>query len=220
MTRRRLPAVLALALLLLAPAGCDQTAYILMKLFAPWVPPDEVQAEFEVGERSLLVLVDTDDPALESDFPRLEVAVGKAVIKEIEEREAAPAVVPAHAVEAARRAEPEFESWSVAEVGRYFNVDLVLHIQIYEFRLRESPNSTIFGGYSEVSLRMVSSAEGNQEWPALSSARLLSAETLPTVQPEEANELEAILIEGLATKIVRHFYTYTKEDLPLRPKVQ
>ena len=114
----------------------------------------------------------------------------------------------------------DFARWSVAQVGRYFNVDRVVHVELYEFRLKDSPGGNVFHGYAESTVCVVSPETGKQVWPVLASARLVTAETMPDVQPEESAEVATILSEGLADKIARHFYTYKRDDLPMRPKVR
>ena len=211
---------LGLMLVACACAGCNLIAYTLMKTVGPWVSPEEVKAEFRMDGQSLLVLADTSDPSLESQFPRLEVVVGEAIAKILRKEGATGPIVPIHSLEAARMTRTGFDRWSIAEVGEYFNVDLVLYVELYEFRLKDSPGSMVWHGYAESALRVVSPETGKQVWPALGSARIVMAETLPDVQPTEPGELERILTEGLADKIARHFFTYKMEDLPMRPKVK
>ena len=211
---------LAVMLVAGACAGCDLLAYTLVKTVGPFVPPDEVKAEFRMDGRSLLVLADTSDPSLKSQFPRLEVVVGEAVAKVLREQGATGPIVPIHSLEAARMTRTGFDRWSIAEVGEYFNVDLVLYVELYEFRLKGSPGSMVWRGYAESALRVVSPETGEQVWPSPGNTRIVTAETLPDVQPAEPGELERILVEGLADKIARHFFTYKTEDLPMRPKVK
>jgi hypothetical protein len=210
----------ALALWGVACAGCDQAAWILVKTVGPWVPEDKVEAEYRLSGQSVLVLVDVADPALASAYPRLELMVSDGICKALEQHGAAGPIVPARSLAAARRTEPDFARWSVVEAGRYFNVDVVLHVELYEFRLADSPGGNVFHGYAESAVRVVLSETGKQAWPVLASARLVTAETLPDVQPEDPAEVETILAGGLADKIARYFYTYNKNDLPMRPKVK
>lgn len=201
-------------------AGCDQAAWILVKTVGPWVPEEKVEAEYRLGGQSVLVLVDVADPAVASAYPRLELIVSDGICKALEREGAAGPIVPVHSLAAARRTEPDFARWSVAQVGRYFNVDLVVHVELYEFRLKDSPGGNVFHGYAESAVRVVSPETEKQVWPVLASARLVTAETMPDVQPEESAEVATILAEGLADKIARYFYTYKKQDLPMRPKVK
>ena len=213
--------LVALALLAsVLGSGCDQAAWILVKTVGPWVPEDKVEAECRLGGQSVLVLVDVADPAVASAYPRLELMVSDGIRKALEREGAAGPIVPVHSLAVARRTEPDFTRWSVAQVGRYFNVDRVVHVEVYEFRLKDSPGGNVFHGYAESAVRVVSPETGKQVWPVLASARLVTAETMPDVQPEESAEVVAILAEGLAEKIARYFYTYKKVDLPMRPKVR
>jgi hypothetical protein len=216
----RAAAVLVMAASALAAGGCQGLAWVLVQTVGPFVPEETVEAEYKLEGKSLLVLVDMKDPSQVSEYPRLESELSDAINKVLRDRQACGPVVPARSVQTARRAEPEFPNWSVAQVGQYFNVDLVLHIEVLEFRLKDSPGSNVYRGYAETAVRIVSPEKGEQIWPVLSAARLISAETMPDQTTDDAGRQETILAEGLAAKIARQFYTYKKEELPLRPKVK
>ena len=200
--------------------GCQPFAYLLVQTIGPFVPEEEVQAEYELKGRSILVLVDTKDPSLASENPRLQGSLSDAIGKIIAEKKGCGPVVPGHSIESARRAEAKFGDWSVAQVGKYFNVDFVVHVEVLEFRLRDNAASNIYHGYAEAAVRIVNPETGQQVWPVLSPARLIVAESQPGVEAERPTEQENILVEGLGQKIARQFYTYKKDDLPMRPKVK
>jgi hypothetical protein len=203
-----------------AAAGCQPFAWILTKTVGPFIPEETAQAEFDLKGKSVAVLVDVKDPTTASRFPRLESALSAAIGKALAEHKACGPLVPAHSIEAARQAEPKFAQWSVAQVGKYFNVDYVLHVEVVDFRLRDDPSSNVYHGYTEAAVRLVSPDTGQQVWPVLAAARLMTAESQPDVAPEEPGEQESTLIDGFADKIARLFYTYKLEDLPMRPKVK
>jgi len=209
-----------LALGLVVVAGCQPFAWILTKTIGPWVPEAESKAEYSFEGKSVLVLVDTKGTSLSEAFPRLESVLAEEVLKVLEDHHATGPLVPAHSVEAARRAQPDFDQWTVVQVGQYFNVDLVLHIQLSEFRLRDSPESTVFSGYGEAVVQVVSTESAGRVWPVLASARIIRVESVPGAEPEEATEAEQVLTEGLADKIARHFFNYKTDELPMRPKVR
>ncbi|MCX5673065.1 MAG: hypothetical protein NTU94_17255 [Planctomycetota bacterium] len=212
--------LLALAAAALAAGGCQGLAWVLVKTVGPWVPEDTVEAEYKLEGKSLLVLVDVKDPSMAAEYPRLDAELADQVGKRLQAEKACGPVVPGRNVQTARRTEPEFPRWSVTQVGQYFNVDVVMHVEVMEYRLKDSAGSNVFRGYAETSIRLVSPETGEQVWPVLAAARLLSAETMPDQTSDEAAQQERILTEGLAEKIARHFFTYKKNDLPLRPKVK
>jgi len=209
-----------LVLGLAAAGGCDAFAWILTKTIGPWVPEDESVAEYSFTGKSVLVLVDTEGAALSAAHPRLATVLAERVIKTLADRHAAGPLVPAHGVDAARRAEPDFEGWTIVQAGKYFNVDLVLHIQATEFRLKDSPESTVFNGSGEAVVQVVSTESAERVWPVLASARIVRVVSMPGTEPEEATEMEQIMTDGLADKIARYFFTYKKSELPMRPKVR
>jgi len=212
-----LPAILFLAATL---AGCQPFAWILVKTIGPWLPEETAQAQYDLQNKSVLVLVDAKDPGFLSEYPRMESALATAISKELGDHKACGPLVPAHSVDNARRAEAKFGQWSIAQVGKYFNVDLVMHVEVLDFRLRDAPGSNVFNGYIETAVCLVSPETGEQVWPVLAAARLVTAETQPDLATEERGEQETILIEGISDKIARLFYTYKIADLPMRPKVK
>ncbi len=221
MTASRRSAVLASAVLAAAmAAGCQEVAYILVKTVGPFVPEDKHQAEYDLRGRSVLVLVDVEDTAVASAFPRAEALLAEAIAEALDEHNGSGPVVPVRSVMAARRLEPDFDTWSVAEAGTYFNVDVVLHVKLFEFRAKDSPASNVLHGYAEAAIRLVSPETGEQVWPVLSEARTETAEALPDAEVEKAAEYEEGLARGFGAKIARHFCTYKLNDLPLRPKVK
>ncbi len=205
----------------LAVGGCNAAAYMLHQGVKVFGPEAKVEAEFPLAHRSVLVLVDTAAPTLGSEFPRMEMALADGIGEVLAENRGCGPRVPARSIENVRRAEPAFDRWAVAEVGRYFNVDYVVHVVVHEFRVRETEVSTYLEGYAETTLRVVSPQTGEQAWPPMASARQVTARTLPGDEIiEDPVELERILTEGLADKIARHFFTYEEDSLPLRPKVR
>lgn len=217
----RLPLLLALLILvaLVAP-GCQAFAWVLTKTVGVFVPEDEFVAECSLEGRSVLVLVDMKDPAMAADFPRLEGALADAVGRILTDKHACGPVVPSRSLETVRRTEPHFAQWPINQVGKHFNVDAVLHVEVFDYRLRDSASSNVYHGYAEVAVRIVSPETGEQVWPVLAAARLISAETTPAVEAETTDQQESILTDGLADKIARHFFTYKRDELPLRPKVK
>jgi len=214
-------AVLAAVLLAaILAAGCQEVAYVLVRTVGPFVPEDEHKADYDLTGQSVLVLVDVEDPAVASEFPRAETLLADGIAETLDEHRGSGPVVPVRSVMAARRLEPGFDTWSVARAGTYFNVDLVLHVQLFEFRVKDSPSSNVLHGYAEAAVRLVSPETGEQVWPVLSEARLETAEALPEADVQKAPEHEEDLARGLGAKIARRFCTYKLSALPLRPKVK
>jgi hypothetical protein len=201
-------------------AGCNALGFIAAKTAQFWTPEEEVEAQYNISGKSVLVLVDTKDPAKASEFPRLQAILSEAINKVLTEHKACPQTVSTRSVEALRTTEPQFDTWSVTRIGKYFNVDLVLYVEVLDFRLKDEPTSNVYHGYAEGTVRLVSPETGEQIWPVLSSARLVSAETMPGVEAESSDEQQSIIIDGYGEKIARMFFTYQKEEIPLHRKVR
>ena len=211
---------LVLAAVLLGASGCQATAYVLSKLLGPIMPEDEVEAQYSLKDRSVLILVDTKDPIMAAEHPRLQSALADAVGKALAEQKACGPLVPSRSVEAARRADRTFSQWSVVDVGKYFNVDLVIHVEIFDFRVTDIGASNFFNGYAEAGVRVVDPQTGEQVWPVLSAAKVITGKTTPDVDATGPTAQETILIDGYAEILARLFYTYKTDDLPMRPKVE
>jgi len=220
MNRLRPSLLLAAVLATAACTGCDWLAYGLIKTIGPFVPEDKHEAEYDLAGSSVLVLVDVEDPTVASEFPRADTLLARGIAETLEAHEASGPVVSVRSVLAARRMEPDFARWSVTRAGKYFNVDVVLHAQLFEFRIKDSPSSNVLRGYAEAAVRLVSPETGEQVWPVLEEVRLVTAEALPEAETEEATRHEEDLARGLGKKIGRHFCTYKLNELPLRPKVK
>jgi len=95
-----------------------------------------------------------------------------------------------------------------------------MHLELFEFRLKDSPNSNVYHGYGEAAVRIVSPETGEQVWPILAAARVVTAEALPDASVDDPARQETILVEGFAEKIARQFCTYKLSEQPLRPKVK
>jgi hypothetical protein len=214
----------AVLLVLMAAAalttGCNVLGFIAAKTAQLTTAEDEITAQFDISDKSVLVLIDVPDPSLASQYPHLQMAMEEAINKVLLEHKACPNVVAARSVEVARKTEPHFSTWSVSQIGKYFNVDLVLYVEMYDFRLKDEPASNVYHGYAEGTVRLVSPDEGEQVWPVLSSARLLSSETMPGVEAEEAGEQQSIIIDGFGEKIARLFFTYSRDEIPVHIKVR
>lgn len=221
MTRRAAILILS-AVLAAAAAGCDEAAWILVQTIGPFVPEDKHAAEFDLSGKSLLILVDVEDPMVASEYPRVEALLATGIADTLKDYKASGPVVPVYSVQAARRMERGFEQWSVAQAGEYFNVDLVMHVQLFEYRVKDNPSANVLRGYAETAVRLVSPETGRQVWPVLAEARLVTAEGLPEADatPAETSEYEAEVAKGLAAKIARNFCTYKLADLPFRSKVK
>jgi len=203
-----------------ATGGCQGMAWLLTKTVGPFVPEDEVQAECSLKDKSVLILVDAKDSSLVSEHPRLRSALADAIGKYLVEQKACGPVVPSRSVEIARRAESDFDQWSVPRAGEYFNVDMVVHVEVFEFRVKDIGASSMFDGYVAAGVRVVDPLSGEQIWPVLSAAKRVTGETAPDVEAAGPSAQEAILVDGYAEKVARLFYTYKVNDLSMRPKVK
>jgi hypothetical protein len=216
----RMAALLLVMACTAGAVGCQKAAWGLVQIVRLWTPEEEVEAQYALEGKSVLVLVDTKDSQLASDWPHLNQAMADAINKVLSDHNACGPLVSARNVETVRKTEPQFTKWSVVQVGQHFNVDRVIHIEMAQFRLRDSAGSNVYQGYAQAAVRVVDIDAGQQVWPQLSSARLIDGQTQPDVEAEGMTEQQEILIDGFADKVARMFFTYKKEELSIRPKVK
>lgn len=80
-TRHVVMALLLAATAAASAAGCQAFAWVLTKTIGSFIPEDTVQAEYDMRGRSLLVLVDVQDPTLADEHPQVESALASAIGK-------------------------------------------------------------------------------------------------------------------------------------------
>jgi hypothetical protein len=200
--------------------GCDAMAYILSKTFAPFVPEPAIRAQYELKGKSIVVLLDFEDPLLAEEHPRVQIDLARNICLKLDARKAIESYVEPRDLVILRQQEPDFDRWPISKVGRRCDADIVMHLNILEFRLKTSETSSVFQGRAEVGVSLVATTTGKQIWPELARPRLIQAEALPKPDVKNAADAERILTEGLADKISRLFYTHKTSELPLRSDVK
>ncbi len=179
-------------------------------------PHDKVPAEFKLpkGKR---VLVFPDDMQRPVDYPPVKRALAEKVASVLLDRKAVSYAVPYDKLIDLRHDEPHFNRLAVSEVGKKLGADLVIMINIDQFRLRESSMGTLWHGRFSGKVRVVDVNEGRL-WPDESAGRPVSvtepicdntSETYGTV-------LSKLLADKLGTEVAGLFHAH-KEDRH-RPK--
>src|SRR5947209_4785976 len=132
---------LAGALVLVAGLGCNP---LTVPFFLMFGVDDKVPAEFKLArddrEVTVLVLAYTS-PDVQTDQVGVDRQLALAFVRELEDRckcnKEKVKFVPVHKVEKFRNDHPGWKSMGVAEIGRYFEADYVLDMEIQALSLYE-----------------------------------------------------------------------------------
>ncbi len=151
----RIVAVLTTAMVL---GGCAVAAWM-----TTLSPPDSVPAQYELSEKStLLVLV--EDPGRLTAETALKTELTQQLNREFEDRALVRHVVPYQHLLNLAAATPNFRALSTADVGRKLGADVILYVQIDEFQLKDDFNNPCWHGKLKTLVRVVD-IELGRLWP-------------------------------------------------------
>jgi len=106
----------------------------------------------------------------------------------------------------------EHDDWTVAEIGKAFDADYVLYVNVESFSVFEEHSSTMYRGRATVAIRVHDmSKDGNVVYDATQESKY------PIGQPVSIGDIrrpvfEQQYIDRLADEIGRHFYPYWPGD--------
>lgn len=204
------PTRLTLHVLLLACAvslpAC-QVAGWLASVFDPLRPVDAVYKPPK--NKTLLVFV--DDKIHEVTYEPVKAEMANNINAELKQHKVVPAVIPYERILELASSAPNFNDLSVAEVGQKLGADIVLHVQIDEFRLKDDPGTPFWRGQLKVSVRLVDVTAGRL-WP---KDRLTGYPMPPIVilgkedtSPAYGSEMAREMASQMAGKIAKLFYDH------------
>jgi len=161
---------LAGALVLAAGLGCNP---LTLPFFMMFGVEDKVQPDFKLAkddrEVTVLVLAYTA-PDVQTDQVGVDRQLALTFVRELEDRCKANKekvkIVPVHKVEKFKNDHPGWKSMSVAEIGRYFEADYVLDIEILNLSLYEpGSHKTLYKGYCKLDVSALDLSK-TQDGPA------------------------------------------------------
>jgi hypothetical protein len=140
---------LLLALLSLA-AGCN-----ILAPAAYYFRPRQIQrAEYEFPADSRVALViEAAQPQYEN--PVFNGALYERVVRMLEEGKSKATVLGLQAVSDLRRANPDFDKWSLQRIGRALQADHVLHIRIDRLVIRQTPDYPILTPAVDLRMKLI-----------------------------------------------------------------
>ncbi len=149
MTCSRAGFAVLLSLLGLA-AGCN-----VISAIAYYFRPREIQKpqyEFPADSR-VAIVIEAARPGEEN--PVFNQALYERVVEMLREGKSKAAILPLRAVTDLRRADPDFNKWSLQKVGRALQADHVLYIRIDRLLIRQSPDYPILTPAVDLHLKLI-----------------------------------------------------------------
>jgi hypothetical protein len=194
MTLPRAGLAVLLTLLGLA-AGCN-----VISAIAYYFRPRDIQKpqyEFPRGSR-VAIVIDAARPSDEN--PVFDRALYERVVEMLREGKSGATVLPLRAVIDLRRANPDFDQWSLQKIGRDLQADQVLYIRIDRLVIRQTPDYPILTPAVDLRMKVIDVSQPGVHarlWPEakegypVSRARQTTeaADTGPDAADTEAKKL-------------------------------
>ncbi len=156
---KTLPFLLLVAFALAPLGGCQ----VLIWLDAVLKPTEPVAALYEIEdpeEKTLLVVIDDRDIDEAVNCARLREELTEAINVEFLANDIVGKAISFDTVQSLYTARPQFlYSLPFQTMAEMTNADMVLHVRILAFRLKESEEGPIWNGRLETSVRLLSSED-------------------------------------------------------------
>lgn len=200
-----------LALLASAAGGCAALGWTIAQSHRPKVP-----AVYEPPPRKV-VLVLVDDLQHPVSYTPMKYELTQRLNELLETHKVAADTVPYDYLQRYRFATDRFNSLSVVEIGRGVGADLVLHVEITDFSLRDYEMTDLWHGRLDGRLQWVDTEAGRKLWPRDRAMHPLGEIDLPKEtdrSPSYAETVARKLADKAAGRIARLFYEH---EQPLEP---
>jgi hypothetical protein len=136
-------------------AGCKQIIGAVGYYFRPR-QIQKPQYEFTAGTRVAMV-IDAARPGDEN--PVFNQALHERVVEMLREGKSHATVLPLSAITDLRRANPDFDNWSVQKIGRALQADEVLYIKIDRLVIRQTPDHPVLTPTVEARMKVISASQ-------------------------------------------------------------
>ena len=215
----------ALALgVVLGAATLPSCSSMLAWTVASFAPPQKVKPVF-VPPKDKKVLVFVDDMRTPVSYEPIKRDLTEKINKLLMEKKLVREVVPYEAVMTIIGSSSSFNDLAVTDVGRKVGAELVLYVEITQFRLKENEGSPLWEGRLATSIRWVA-VEGKTPdtarlWPK-DRPGTGGYDVPPIGMPVKedmslsyGSELARNLADRMADRIVKLFYEY---EAPANPE--
>ena len=208
-----LPMLCALAV---ACSSCQLIGWTAAQL----QPPEKVKPLYvpQAGDKRVLVFV--DDRANQISYQPIKRMLTEEINSQLIEHKITSDVIAYERVLDLQANQQDFDAMSIVRIAQLAGADMVLHVDITSFRLKEDESSPLWDGTIETSVRWVDAhaktlAEARL-WPkSQANGHAVPAVTTPLKDVKEdtsatyATQVASTLAKEMAQRIVALFYEHT-----------
>lgn len=198
---------LAAILAAVSLSGCQVIFVALEKMF----PKERVPALFSLpGGKTVLVF--PDDLQNPLSYPTVKRRLAQKLNAVLMEKRLAGRTIPYERLMELRSAEPEFNLMGICKIGRRLGADLVVYVDIEQFKLKDSPVDTLWRGRLGGRAKVVDVLKG-RIWPEESAGYPVKVNT-PLAESHAdtfGGELAKKLAEDLAVEVAQLFHDHYRE---------
>jgi hypothetical protein len=212
--------VVAGALVLVAGLGCNP---LTLPFFLMFGVDSKEEPEFKLAkpdrEVTILVLAYTA-PDVQTDQVGLDRQLGLTFSRQLEERckynKERVKIVPAHKVEKFKSDHPGWKSMGVSEIGRYFEADYVLDVEVVSLSLYEpGSHKTLYKGYCkiDVSALDLNKPQDGAAWRQPISIQYPSSRgPIPVADDNNTENFREMFIKRIATELCWKFTSHLSAE--------
>ncbi len=215
--RRGLLTLAAPFLLLSLCAGCNW-----LTAFAYYFSPERTEpAQFVLSKAPLAIVIDGAPSG--DDHPLLRRALHRQIVELFEQNGVNDQVIPYARQLDLQQANPDFAQWPLQRIGRKLGAAQVIHLQIVQFQLRESPDFPMLQPLVRLHVRVIDTHAPAREarlWPPGRGGHEIEVTRHASeVGGYEATDAEVVKLGKDAGQwVARLFYDYSLEEpVPVEP---
>ena len=190
---------------------CSGCGPIIGVMIAPFHRPPMIDAEYELPDGEVLILV--DDRYVSDRHPRIRKILTHALADELKEHTDVKQILPYASLASFRAGRTDFYSLRPEVVGRELGAKTVIEVIICRLRLRGGAGGPLFHGEIEVRSKVVNVKNGRQLWPDEHRGRTVRT-TIPVHESRSKDHPEQLaeqLSEQLALRLAQLFYDHRAE---------
>ncbi len=186
--------------------GCRPAALLYYLLLAP---EPKIAAEFDKLEGKKVVVLIYATASARYAYPNIEADLRRYVVRELLDN-----------VEDIEIADPdqvmqwcaENEGFSLAEVGKEFDADYVVYVEIQQFATSDPSSPQLYRGRAAATIQVADVHEdGDIVWETYVESAYPASRSVPAGEISEA-KFRKIYVKRLAREIARHFFPYRPEE--------
>ncbi len=202
--------VLILLMLGMMLSGCGPLYGIFI---APLAPAKTVEAEYEMGEKQLLIWVDLAVTESEqSTLLRRDIAEETEAL--LKKNKAVAGVVDYEKVMRFRRQHDDAAAWPIQKLGEELGGNYVLYVLVNQLETRHEIGQDFFEGHLAGACKLIESSTGRRVWPEAEAQRpfTVAKDFAEGIGPTYERRLIKEMSKDFAAQIGPCFYKHKLES--------